>query len=39
MLPLRPASQTHKDPQRRKIIREMRPVGRRERSIELKIFR
>ena len=30
LLPLRPASLTHKNPQRRKIIRGMRPVGRKE---------
>ena len=36
--PLRPASMTHKNTQRRKIIHGMRPVGRKERSIDLKIF-
>ena len=38
LLPLRPASLTQKNRQRRKIFRGMRPVGRMERSIDLKIF-
>ena len=38
LLPLRPASLTHKNPQRRKIIHGMRPAGRKERSNDLKIF-
>ena len=38
LLPLRPASLTHKSPQRRKIIHCMRPVGRKDRSIDLKMF-
>ena len=38
LLPLRPASLTHKNPKRLKIIHGMRPVGRKERSIDLKIF-
>ena len=38
LLPLRPASQTHKNPKRLKIIHGMRPVGPEERSIDLKIF-
>ena len=33
LLPLCPASLTHKNPQRRKIVHGMRPVGRKERSI------
>ena len=37
-LPLHPGSQTHKNPQRHKIIHEMRPVGHKERLIDLKIF-
>ena len=32
LLPLRPASLAHKNPQRRKIIHGMCPVGRRDRS-------
>ena len=32
------ASVTHKNPQRRKIIHEMRPVERKERSIDLKMI-
>ena len=35
LLPLRPASLTHKNPQIRKIIHGMRPVGRKDRSIDL----
>ena len=31
LLPLRPASLTHKNLQRRKIIHGMRPIGRKER--------
>ena len=38
LLPLRPASLIHNNPQRRKIIREMRPVGLKERSIDLKMI-
>ena len=38
LLPLRPASLTHENTQRRKIIHDMRPVGRKERSMNLKIF-
>ena len=34
LLPLRPASQTHKNPKRRKIIYGMRPVGHKKRSID-----
>ena len=34
LLPLRPASLTHKNHQRRKIIYGIRPVGRKDRSIE-----
>ena len=37
LLPLLPASLTHKNPQRRKIIHGMRPVGRKERSINRSI--
>ena len=36
LLALRPATLTHKNPQRRKIICGMRPVGRKDRSIDLK---
>ena len=35
---LRPASLTHKNPQRRKIIHGMRSVVRKERSNDLKTF-
>ena len=38
LLLLCPVSLTPKNPQRGKIIHEMRPVGRKERSIDLKIF-
>ena len=38
LLALRPASLTHKKPQRRKKIDCMRPVGRKDRSIGLKMF-
>ena len=38
LLPLRPASPMHKNPQRHKMIHGMRPVGRKERSIDLKIL-
>ena len=38
LLPLCPASLTHKNPQRRKIICGMRPVGRKDRLIDLKKF-
>ena len=34
LLPLRPVSLTHKNPQRRKIIHGTRPVGRKDRSID-----
>ena len=34
-LPLRPAFVTNKNPQRRKIIHGMRPVGRKDQSIDL----
>ena len=38
LLPLCPASLTHENPQGRKIIHGMRPVGRKQRSTNLKIF-
>ena len=38
LLPLCPAYLMHKNPQRRKTIHGMRPVGRKERLIDLKIF-
>ena len=38
LFPLRFASLKHKNPQRRKIIHEMCPVGRKERSIDLKMI-
>ena len=38
LLPLRPASMTHKNPQRRKIIHGLRPVGRKVRCIDLNTF-
>ena len=38
LLPLSPASLMHKNPQRRKIIRGMCPVGRKDRSIDLDIL-
>ena len=38
LLPLRPASRTHKNPQGRKIIHGTRPVGRKERSIGRSIY-
>ena len=38
LLPLRPVALTHKNPRGRKIIHGMRPVGRNERPIDLKIF-
>ena len=38
LLPLRPASLTHKDSQRRKVTYNMCPIGRKEWSIDLKIF-
>ena len=38
LLPLCPASLTHKNPQRRKIISGMRPVERKDRLIDLKKF-
>jgi len=37
LLPLRPASQTHKNPQRRKIIHCMCPVGPKDWLIDLKM--
>ena len=39
LLPLHPASLTHKNPQRRKIIHGTRPVGRKDRSIDRSIDR
>ena len=39
LLPLRPTSLTPRNPQRRKIIHGMRSAGRKEPSIDLKIFR
>ena len=38
LLPLRPGSLKHKNPQRRKIICGMRPVGCKDRLIVLKMF-
>ena len=38
LLPLCPVSLIHKNPQRRKIIHEMRAVEREERSIDLKMI-
>jgi len=38
VIPLRPASLTHKDSQRHKITYNMRPIGRKELLIDLKIF-
>ena len=38
LLALRPASLTHKNPKRRKIICGMGPVGRKDRLINLKMF-
>ena len=38
LLPLRPASLMHKNPQGHKLIHGMHPVGCKERSINLKIF-
>ena len=38
LLLLSPASLMHKNPQRRKIIHGMRPVGRKNRSIDLDIL-
>ena len=38
LFPQRPASLKHKNPQRRKIIHEMCPVGCKERSIDLKMI-
>ena len=35
LLPLRPVFLTHENPQRRRIINGMRPVGRKDRSIDL----
>ena len=37
LLALRPTSLTHKNPQRLKIIDSMRPVGRKDRSVGLKM--
>ena len=37
-LPLCPASPTHKNPQRHKIICGIHPVGHRDRLIDLKMF-
>ena len=38
LLPLRPASLTHKNPQRHKIICGKHPVGHKDRLIDLKMF-
>ena len=38
LLPLRPASLMHKNPQRCKIIHRMRPIGRKHRLIDLNMF-
>ena len=38
LFPQHPVSLMHKNPQRRKIIHEMRPVERKERSIDLKMI-
>ena len=38
LFPLCPATLMHKNPHRRKIIHEMRPVERKERSIDLKMI-
>ena len=38
LLPLCPVYLMYKNPQRRKIIHGMRPVGHKERLIDLKIF-
>ena len=38
LFPLHPVSLKHKNPQRRKIIHEMCPVGSKERSIDLKMI-
>ena len=38
LLPLCPASLTHKNPQRCKIIHRMRPIGRKHRLNDLNIF-
>ena len=38
LLPQHPASLMHNNPQRRKIIHEMRPVGLKEQSIDLKMI-
>ena len=37
LLPLRPASLTHKNPQRSKIIHGMRPIGYKDQSIDRSI--
>ena len=37
LLPLRPASLTHKNPQRRKIIHDMHPIGYKDQSIDQSI--
>ena len=37
LLPLRPVFLMHKNPQRRKIVHGMHPVGCEDRSIDLKI--
>ena len=37
LLPLRPASLTHKNPQRRKIIHGMHPIGYKDQSIDQSI--
>ena len=38
LLPLRPVSLRNKNPQRHKIIHCMRPVGRKDRSIEVRVI-
>ena len=38
LFPLHPASLMHKNPQRHKIIHGIRPVGRKDRSIDLNPF-
>ena len=37
LLPLRPASLIHKNPQRRKMIHSMCPVGCKDRSLDLNV--
>ena len=38
LLPLRPASLMHKNPQRHKIMCGMHPVGHKDQLIDLKMF-